>query len=120
MDYKQYINDIKDDCIDFIDDNINYYDDFESLYDEMCLVVTGNDVGSYYCNSFKAKEAVEDAIWDNDIIKAVKDLGYHSGIPTDDGPEACDVIIRCALIYHVYNEVQDYFDELKEETDCDE
>lgn len=81
------------------------------------MSITGNDNGSFYCSSAKAKEAISDAMWDEEIVDLIRELGYD-GIPTDKGPEAVDVIIRYVLIGEVYSELEDYFDENKPSIDA--
>lgn len=87
--------------------------EFDEVYPEMELVITGNDNGSYYCNRAKAEDAVKDAIWCEEIVELVRDLGFD-GLPTDKGPEALDVLIRIALLSEIYSDLEYYWDEKKE------
>lgn len=63
--------------------------------------VTGNASGSYYCNAFKAREALS-GMWNLD--DAVNDslTAYLSGLSFgevfDKGEEYIDCIIRCACV----------------------
>lgn len=114
MNKEQYIGNLLADGIEFIDDNYDIYDTFDDLYDEMELVITGNDNGSYYCNTAKAEEALAGVIWDQDVIDAVRWLGYES-IPLSEGAESADVIVRIALMNEVTNRLKNYYEELKED-----
>lgn len=116
MNKQDYIDELKSDGEDWIDDYFyESYDpdyDFSDVYPDMELSITGNDNGSYYCSTAKAQEAIAEAMWDEEVVNAVRDMGFD-GIPTDKGPEAVDVIIRIALLGEVISELEDYFDENK-------
>lgn len=112
MNKVEYLDNILSDGQCWIDENIDYYDSFDSAYDDMELDITGNANGSYYCNAAKAAEAVSDVIWDGDIVLEVQAYGYN-GMPTELGPETCDVLVRIALLPWLYNELEDYFNNLK-------
>ena len=113
MNKQEYLDELLESGKEWIDDyfygNFDPDDEFSDVYDEMQLVITGNDNGTFYCSTAKAKEAISDAMWDEEVVDLVRDLGYD-GIPTDKGPEAVDVIIRYALLGEVYSELEDYFD----------
>lgn len=71
---------------------------FDKLYDE-CLMsdsVTGNASGSYYCNSWKA----EDALCHNmDLLEEVCEyFDGDMGELIKRGAEYCDVAIRCYIL----------------------
>ena len=116
MNKQEYLDELLESGKEWIDDyfygSFDPDEDFSDIYDEMQMVITGNDNGSFYCSTAKAKEAIADAMWDEEVVDAVRELGYD-GIPTDKGPEAVDVIIRYALLGEVYSELEDYFDENK-------
>lgn len=116
MDKKGYIDALGSDGRDWIDEYFesNYCGDeeFGDVFPDMELAITGNDNGSYWCSTVSAKEAIADAMWDDEVVDAVRELGYD-GIPTDKGPEVVDVIIRVALMKEVYSELEDYFEENK-------
>ena len=57
--------------------------------------VTGNASGSYYCNAWKAEEALAHN-WDL-LADALEEFGCDTDI-LRQGPEACDVTIRCYLL----------------------
>lgn len=113
MNKKQYLEDIKCDGQDWLDENAEYYDNFDDAYYDMEMTITGSDNGSYYCNAAMAAKAVADIIWDEEVVWEVQSLGYN-GIPTELGPETCDVIIRCALLPFLYDDLEEYFYELKD------
>lgn len=116
MNKQEYIEEILESGKEWIDDyfygSFDPDDEFEDIRDDMELVITGNDNGSFYCSTAKAKEAIADAMWDEEIVDLIRDLGYN-GIPTDKGPEAVDVIIRYALLGEVYHDLRDYFEDNK-------
>lgn len=116
MNKREYIEEITNCCIDFIDENFDYFDDFDDLFDEMQMQVTGNDNGSYYCNTIKAKEALEGVLFDESITELVRELGYEN-LPLDRGPEACDVIVRFVLLNYCVDrdELEEHYDEMRAE-----
>ncbi len=98
MNYNQYRKDVLADAIDFIKENGNDYD-------EAFISVTGNDNGSYYCNRAKAREAVEDAIWDDNIVMLLNSMGVQvDTYLSKNDPESLDVCIRCAMLSEVWQE----------------
>lgn len=62
--------------------------------------ITGNGSGSYYCNSYKAKQAVNESglLFDGDFIDYVESLGCNVGDILNKGAEAVDVWARCAAV----------------------
>lgn len=121
MDWNEYMEAVKADAKEAIKENLDYCEDWESTYEGLFIddSVTGNGSGSYYCNSAKAKEAVEGIIFEDEAIEAFKEYGYD-GIPTEKGAESCDVIARCICLDYVIDELEEYFDELKEEAEEEE
>lgn len=71
--------------------------------------VTGNASGSYYCNTWKAEEAICHN-WDL-LEEAIDEFGGEGDI-LKQGAEACDVTIRCYLLSQAINTA---LDELEEE-----
>lgn len=110
-DYKESV---KQDAIEFIDENYSYYNDFGDLFDHLELSVTGNDNGSYYCNSYAAKEALKDIIFDNEFHELLdySDLrnGFYHYINEND-PESADVIARIIILWDMYDDIKDYWEE---------
>lgn len=71
--------------------------------------VTGNASGSYYCNAWKAEEAL---CHNGDLLAdAIEELGGNTDI-LRQGAEACDVTIRCYLLGQAIGAA---LDELEEE-----
>lgn len=122
MNYREYKDQVYNDTIDYIKDAeylTNFADpdpnyqwnerEFYDMMDEIEMAVTGNDNGSYYCNSYRAKEALKDAVFDEDILSV---LSAHCMTESfcrylqDCDPESADVIVRCAMFYEIYNDVQ--------------
>lgn len=105
-----YLENIKADVLDYIKENYeeeNFANlDYDELYDEMWIAdsVTGNGSGSYYCNTWKAEEAICHNL--DLATEAYKEFGYD-GIKFDDGAEAIDVTVRCYLLGQVLQEVLD-------------
>lgn len=78
--------------------------------------VTGNGSGSFTMSSVKAKKLVSELLWDNEALAAIKEMGML-GWPTD--PEQADVVARCAALYEMASELEDYFNKRKEELEND-
>lgn len=84
------------DCIDDVDDG--------ALLDELFISdsVTGNASGSYTFNSWKAEEYL---CHNMDLLKdAVSEFGDDISNVIERGAETCDVIIRCHVLYQVFQE----------------
>lgn len=97
--YAAVLEDVKT----YIEDEINFAD-FESIEDLeehlndvlwTCDSVTGNASGSYYCNSWKAEEALSHN-WDL-LAEALENFGCEVNV-LEKGAEYCDVTIRCYLL----------------------
>lgn len=72
--------------------------------------VTGNASGSFFCNGWKAEEAICHNL---DLLKeAGEEFGDESIVKVLDSPESCDVTIRCYILGKVFDEV---WNEVKEE-----
>lgn len=111
-----YRSNIADDIRDYIEsnftaeeiiENLNDRDEWEqSLYDDMWLrdSVTGNASGSYYCNSWKAEEAIAHN-W-GILADAIEEFGGDTNI-LRQGAETCDVTIRCYLLGECLSAVLD-------------
>lgn len=87
----------------------------QELNDELwiCDSVTGNASGSYYCNSYKAAEAIAHN-W-NLLQDALLEFGCTDCNPIERGEEWCDVTIRCYLLGECLGSA---LDELEEEPAC--
>lgn len=120
------IEDVKTYIEDHIDLNeIRSTDDLEALevkLNDECFIsdsVTGNASGSYYCNSWKAREALHGN--EDLLIEALEGFGdvledYKRAL-TD--PEFADVTIRCYLLGRAISEaIEDI--EINEEGEEDE
>lgn len=84
----------------------------EKLNDELWTAdsVTGNASGSYYCNSYKAEEALAHN-WDL-LAEALEEFGQDGTDVLKQGAEAMDVTIRCYLLGQAIAEA---LEELEEE-----
>ena len=72
--------------------------------------VTGNGSGSYFCNTWKAEEALCHN-WDL-LAEACEEFGQDIGEAVKRGAEECDVTIRCYLLSQA---IAAALDELEEE-----
>ena len=111
MEKYNYKENVKNDIIDHIKENYNNLDEIDEsqLYDDLWLddAVTGNASGSYYCNAWKAEEALAHNM---DLLKEACE--EFCSVPDLANPEACDVTIRCYLLSECMYEA---LEELKEE-----
>lgn len=127
MNYTGYMCEVYEDTIQYIKDceylnnfaepdpNLRWGKrEFDDMMDEAELSVTGNDNGSYYCNSYKAKEALKDAVFDTDILtllSAHEMEDYFWRYMRDGDYESADVIVRCAMFWEVQSDVQAWIEE---------
>lgn len=115
-----YLESVKEDVKEYIDNEINLKDstDREELEQKLnddlwvCDSVTGNASGSYYCNSWKAEEALAHN-WDL-LSEAMKEFGCEVDL-LEKGAEWADVTIRCYLLGQAIGEVLDEMEEELEE-----
>lgn len=127
MERYDYRKALEEDIMEYIDSNFGrailcemYKEDaYEKLYDELWVAdsVTGNASGSYYCNAWKAEEAICHNIdlW----CEACEEFGEEK--PRWKGAEHADVTIRCYLLSEVLSQVLDeMFDEDESEDEDDD
>lgn len=122
-----YYENVVADVRQWMDDNAEYIegrfgaitednrDDAEQwLNDELWTSdsVTGNGSGSY---TFSTWQAEENICHNLDLLgEALKEFGRDSSYIMENGAEACDVTIRCYLLYGAISEVLDeYLDNFK-------
>lgn len=99
-----YLEAVTADVVEYIKNEINLadYDSREeleeALNDELWTAdsVTGNASGSYYCNAWKAEEALAHN-WDL-LAEALTEFGQDGTDVLKQGAEAMDVTIRCYLL----------------------
>lgn len=90
----------------------------EQLNDDLWITdrVTGNASGSYYCNAWRAEEAIAHN-WD--ILEEAMQEFCDDCNPIEKGAEWCDVAIRCYLlgecIAAVLDDLADELETLEEE-----
>lgn len=114
-----YYEAVKEDVKEYIENevNLNEFTDREELEEKLnedlwiSDGVTGNASGSYYCNSWKAEEALCHNL---DLLgEALSEFGCDEGnYLLEKGAEAADVTIRC---YVLNSAISDALDELEEE-----
>lgn len=110
-----YLENVKEDVKNYIEENkdnesYNFNDEKELkqlLFDDLWIddSVTGNGSGSYYFNSYKARESLQGN--EDLLIDALEEFGndaesYKRSL-TD--PEFADVTIRCYLLSQAIDEV---------------
>ena len=123
MDKYNYLETVKSDVMDHIKWNdikvtTSNRDELESsLYDELFVSdsVTGNASGSYFCNAWKAEEAICHNL--DLLAEACEEFGSMDVLK--DGAEACDVTIRCYLLSQAISEALDELEEDDEDEDSD-
>lgn len=110
---EQVTSDTKEAILEYMDEwNFNDRDELEQIANDELWVndgVTGNASGSYYCNAWKAEEAICHN-WDL-LEEAVNEFGGDIDI-LKQGAEVCDVTIRCYLLGQAIDAA---LDELEEE-----
>ena len=120
MTYEDYINDIIVDGKQYIEEFLEYNKnaDLDEIIDSMFVSsVTGNDNGSYYCNSYKAKQAVKDVIFEDWFKDMCDEFGVFERKDVIDflyDPESLDVSVRCYLLgsSEVIEAFENYYSEL--------
>jgi len=113
-----YLEAVTADVVDYIKNEITLtdYDSREeleeALNDELWTAdsVTGNASGSYYCNAWRAEEALAHN-WDL-LAEALSEFGQDGTDVLKQGAEAMDVTIRCYLLGQAIAEA---LEELEEE-----
>lgn len=115
MTINEYKEQIKQDLLDYAEENKGYCNDLEKFRDWAWTAdsVTGNGSGSYFCNAYKAKEAIGELIWSEELLDMFKEFGYEQ-VPMEKGPEYIDVSIRCFLLDECFNEIEQEIKELLE------
>ena len=121
MEKYNYLQALKEDIREYIGDNFTKEEQralvsdkdaaSEKLNDDLWIAdsVTGNASGSYYCNAWKAEEAIAHNL---DILaEALDEFGCGDINAFKKGAEWCDVTIRCYLlsqaIAETLNELED-------------
>lgn len=120
-----FITERSDEWKDKVAEGYDYDDIREYLYDEAFCSdsITGNASGSYTFNAYKAEEYLAHN-WDL-LADALDEFGGDTDV-LRQGPESCDVTIRCYLLGQVLDEameecgIQDYIDEYEEENGDDD
>ena len=100
-----YYEAVKNDALEYIKENNLQDKSQDELYDELFLAdsVTGNASGSYYCNTYKAEEAL--AHNTDLLIEALNEFGGNFNDALERGAEYCDVTIRCYILGQVLADV---------------
>lgn len=121
MEKYNYLQALKEDIREYIGDNFTKEEQreliadkdaaSEKLNDDLWIAdsVTGNASGSYFCNAWKAEEAIAHNL---DILAdAMEEFGCGDINAFKKGAEWCDVTIRCYLlsqaIAETLNELED-------------
>lgn len=79
--------------------------------------VTGNASGSYFCNTYKAEEALAHN-WDlmEEALQEFRTLGYNDFDILEKGAEWVDVTIRCYILGSC---IAEYIDENRQELEAE-
>ena len=98
---------------DFLD-GLSLTESIDKVYDELGDTdITGNLTGSYYCNSYRAREMVMEYI--DDVARAYMNLGMESEFCEDvytQRWEKMDVIARIDVLYQAVSDaVTDFYDD---------
>lgn len=95
----------------------------EDVYDILFVSpVTGNDSGSY---SFNAHTSAERFSWEalEILVEACREYGSDVAELLEEGPEACEVTVRCFLLGECIDEILDdlgeFFDDSDDSDDSD-
>lgn len=117
MTWEEYLEDTKDNAEAYIVDAIKYADeegesvpDFSDLHAEMesSDSVTGAGSGSYTYDREKAKENIQDIIYDEDFRTCLSDFG--ADLPVE--AEEIDVTARIVALNELYSDLEDYYNSL--------
>ena len=112
-----YLEAVTADVKEYIENEINldeWTDNRDGLEEQLnddlwiCDSVTGNASGSYYCNTWKAEEALCHN-W-AELAEAMEEFGCSDINPFDKGAEWCDVTLRC---YYLGQAISAALDELE-------
>lgn len=114
MEKYNYLEAIENDARTYIENKINVSDysnreELENYLNDNLITedsVTGNVSGSYYCNAWKAEEAI---CHNMDLLKEALEE-FCSDISMIDSAESCDVTIRCYLLSQAISNVLDEMD----------
>lgn len=127
MENYNYLEAVTADVLDYIKDEINLAEWKgnrdgleEKLNDDLWTVdsVTGNASGSYYCNAWRAEEALAHN-WDV-LEEALAEFGQDGVNVIEKGAEWADVTIRCYLLWQAIAEALDTLEDDLAEDDPEE
>ena len=119
-----YEQSVREDIQDYFKDN-GYLDDFKdpdynwgeqefwSILDDVRMVATGNDDGSYYCNTWKAKKALEGVIFDPDFHELLSNWGSSDTFwraIQEEQYETADVIVREVVAWNLEGNIQEWLE----------
>lgn len=108
MERYDYYEMVKEDIRNYIKENYEVEEikdlEFDDLYDDLFIEdsVTGNASGSYYCNTWKAEEAL---CHNMELLGEALNEFCCDGSYLEKGAEACDVTIRCYVLGQVLEDV---------------
>lgn len=91
-------------------------EDYENKLNEALWVddsVTGNASGSFFCNAYKAEEALA-GNWDL-AAEALEEFGYNNINAFEKGAEWVDCVVRCYLLNRcIADYIEQHEDDLTE------
>ena len=104
---QEYREEVKADLLEHIKENAETYKNLSiEEYRDLLLdyretdSITGNGSGSYYFNSFMARETIDarGLLWDEDFNGWLDEMGVKLSDIIEKGPEAVDVWARCMAL----------------------
>lgn len=106
MDFREYIEETKENAKEYIKENWEYLKEktIEELQDDLFIAdeVTGNASGSFTFNAYEAQQNVSELMFDEDFINALQwDFGQDLGELIKRGAEIVDVTARCLALYEL-------------------
>lgn len=118
MNFKDYIEETKDNAKEYIEENFDYLKDKESeeIFDVLFLEdsVTGNGSGSFTFSTYEAQQNISELIFDEDFIDELEhNFGGNLSELIKRGAECVDVTARCLALYYV--DIDEILEELKED-----
>lgn len=89
-------------------------EDFQTFFDRIEDWVTAKNTGSYYCDRAYAEQCVLDVVFDGDAFEALVEIdawGDFTDEMANQNPEGADVVVRCAALHSVRDELEEWFND---------
>lgn len=111
MNFEEYCQEVMNDATQYIDEEYKNYDREYDIVSDLFLRVTGSDNGSYYCNSYKAQEALKDVIFDEYFLEKLDEYNYTDSFFKDLKDmkyELADITVRCVAFWEKEYDIRNY------------